>query len=250
MDGELERAIVLAAGLGSRLVEGRPYPKPLQPVLGVPLLVRILRLLAGAGIREAVVVTGHLAAELRAGLEGAGDLGLALRFVHNDAYATTKNGVSLLAARAHVGDGALMTMADHLFAPAMVHALRAVALGRGQSALAVDYDVPRCFDLDDATKVRVAGGRIVAIGKELADYGALDCGLFRVDDGFAEALASVRAERGDCSLSEGAWRLAERGDFLPCDVGPARWIDVDTPEALAEAERMLQRWGDDLSGES
>lgn len=243
----MERAIVLAAGLGSRLVEGRAWPKPLQPVAGTPLLVRILRTMGQAGIREVVVVTGHLAAELRAGLASV-DCGVAVRFVHNDAYANTKNGVSLLAARELVGEGALLSMADHLFAPSIVHALRSVAIGETQSALGVDYDVPRCFDLDDATKVRVADGKIVAIGKEIATYGAIDCGLFRIGPAFVEALAAVKARAGDCSLSEGARMLAERGDFLPCDVGAARWIDVDTPQALAEAERMLRQYGDDLSG--
>ena len=48
------RAIVLAAGTGSRLSEGADVlPKPLRVVGGVPLVVRVLRTLKSAGIQEA-----------------------------------------------------------------------------------------------------------------------------------------------------------------------------------------------------
>src|SRR5689334_1278940 len=106
---KLDRAIVLAAGMGSRLVNGEAYPKPLKLVAGVPLLVRILRTLQDEGIREAVIVTGHLAEPLRRALLAEPSLALALTFVHNDLY-DKKNGVSLLAAREYIGDGALLTM--------------------------------------------------------------------------------------------------------------------------------------------
>src|SRR5262245_29785093 len=95
---KVERAIVLAAGMGSRLVHGESYPKPLKPIASVPLLIRVLRTLQDEGIREAVVVTGYMGAELRRALIAEPTLALELTFVHNEAY-TKKNGVSLLAAR-------------------------------------------------------------------------------------------------------------------------------------------------------
>lgn len=57
------RAMILAAGLGTRL---RPYsllrPKPLFPVLGEPLLLRIVKQLRGAGFSP-IVVNAHYLAE-------------------------------------------------------------------------------------------------------------------------------------------------------------------------------------------
>ena len=47
-----ERAVILAAGLGTRLADGRPVPKPLREVAGVPLIVRIIRALEKGGVRE------------------------------------------------------------------------------------------------------------------------------------------------------------------------------------------------------
>ncbi len=56
------RAIILAAGLGTRLMPlTESMPKALIPFKGVPLLERIIRNLAGAGIREIVVNVHHFA---------------------------------------------------------------------------------------------------------------------------------------------------------------------------------------------
>src|SRR6185295_2177348 len=113
-----------------------------------PLIVRILRTLQDEGIREAVVVVGHKGEQIRRALLAEPSLALSLSFVQNDLY-NLKNGVSLLAARDHVVEGTIVSMADHLYSPEIVRRLRALELPRGASALAVDYDVERCFDLDD-----------------------------------------------------------------------------------------------------
>ena len=244
---KLERAVVLAAGTGSRLVNGEAQPKPLKPVAGVPLLVRILRVLQGEGIREAAIVVGHQGDLIRRALCAEPSLRLSLTFVENEHF-TLKNGVSLLTARAHVTEGTLLTMADHLYAPEIVRRLRAMDLPRGGCALAIDRDIERCFDLDDATKVRLDQGRIADIGKEIAVYDCLDTGVFRIGPELIDELARLFAKHGDCSLSDGVRALAARGLFLGCDVGDARWIDVDTPAALQQAEALIRLFGDALGG--
>jgi mannose-1-phosphate guanylyltransferase len=64
--------MVLCAGLGTRL---RPLtsrvPKPAVPVCGAPLVAWSLALLAGAGVRRAVVNVHHLPDEMAATAEGA-----------------------------------------------------------------------------------------------------------------------------------------------------------------------------------
>jgi 1L-myo-inositol 1-phosphate cytidylyltransferase len=241
----MKRAIVLAAGTGSRLVSGEFFPKPLKSVAGKPLLLRILRTLASEGIREAVIVTGYKQELIREALEADGSLGLEISFVSNTQF-QKKNGVSLLVAREFVEPNTLLTMADHLYAPAIVRRLNAFDLPDGAAALGIDRAIPRCFDLDDATKVRTEAGRIVDISKELPAYDALDTGVFRIGPSLVESLAEVYEAKGDCSLSEGVKMLSQRGMFFACDVGDARWIDVDTPEAYAQAETMLRLYGDTL----
>ena len=243
------RAVILAAGTGSRLREGDDeLPKPLRQVLGVALIVRVIRALEASGIREAVIITGHDGERLRRVLSSEPSLGLKLQFVHNPRY-HQKNGVSLLAARKFIDRECVLTMSDHLYSPDLVRRLLAYDLPEGACGLGVDYDIERCFDLDDATKVRVERAHIAEIGKELDAYNAIDTGVFRIGPALLDELARLDAERGDCSLSEGVAALSRRGQFYGVDVGDARWIDVDTRPALERAEAMLRVFGDDLGDE-
>src|SRR5918911_4658507 len=105
----LERAIILAAGTGSRLVAQEAFPKPLKQVAGVPLLVRVLRTLQGEGIREAVVVTGYRGDQIRKALLAEPSLGLELVFVDNQRF-DRKNGVSLLSAKKFIDRECILSM--------------------------------------------------------------------------------------------------------------------------------------------
>jgi len=241
----LRRAIILAAGLGSRLVTGEEIPKPLKPVAGVPLLVRILRTLQGEGITQAVIVIGYRGEQLRRALLAEPSLALDLQFVVNEGWDKGANGMSLLAARSWLDEDCILSMADHLYSPNIVRRLQEAELD-GACALAIDRDVPGCFDIDDATKVKLEGNRITGIAKDLEIYDALDTGVFRVNALLGDALATVFERRGDASLSDGVRALSTTGRFVVVDVGDARWIDVDTPEAHAQAEAMLRVWGDEL----
>ncbi|HEX4474435.1 MAG TPA: histidinol-phosphate transaminase [Polyangiaceae bacterium] len=245
-DRRITRAIVLAAGLGSRL--SGDTPKPIRPVSGVPLLVRVLRTLEHVGIQEAVIVLGHRGDVIRRALLAAPGLGLELRFVENRDY-HAKNGVSLLAAKEYVDGECLLTMSDHLYSPDLPRRLLQAELPAGACGLGVDRDVPRCFDIDDATKVVTSAGRITEIGKELEVYDAIDTGVFRIGPALIAEIEKAYEKQGDCSLSDGVRALAEKGAFFACDVGDARWIDVDTPEALERAEAMLRVFGDALGDE-
>ncbi|MCG3173647.1 MAG: Bifunctional protein GlmU [Myxococcota bacterium] len=73
----IRRAMVLAAGLGTRL---RPIthriPKPLLPFFGRPLIAWTLRWLARSGVREVVINTHHLGDQLRRTLGDGAAFGL------------------------------------------------------------------------------------------------------------------------------------------------------------------------------
>ena len=96
----------------------------------------------------------------------------------------------------------------------------------------------RIFDLDDATKVRREGDRIVDIGKEIAEYDAFDTGMFLCSPALFDILESVKKE-GNCSLSDGMRMLGRNGRLRAFDIEDAAWQDVDTPEALAYAESIF-----------
>jgi len=245
----VRRAIILAAGTGSRLTEaGQVVPKPLRLVSGVPLIVRVMRTLQLVGIQEVVVITGYQGDQVRRVLSSEPSIGMRLTFVSNEQY-QKKNGVSLLAASEYIDRECILTMADHLYSPELVRRLLSADVPEGSCALAVDRDIERCFDLDDATKVQARAGRIQQIGKDLEIFDALDTGVFRIGPELLCELALVEARAGDCSLSDGVQALARKGQFLAVDVGEVRWIDVDTPIALERAEAMIRVFGDMLGDE-
>lgn len=236
----IDRLIMLAAGGGARLREDAAAPpKPLTLVGGIPLCVRVLLGARRIGVRRVDVVIGFRGAEIKQALSGPWRVeGLTLRFQENPRWAETSNGVSLLAAAKDTSPFYL-SMADHLFDEALWEHAREAEAPAGGATLLIDRNISRCFDLDDATKVRTSGRRIIAIGKDLTEYDALDCGLFAATSGVFDALREEEAERGDCSLSDGMRRLASKGLFFAREVGDAFWHDVDTPEALAFAEKIL-----------
>lgn len=239
----MSRAIVLAAGKGTRLVSGSDLPKPMKRVGGVPLLVRVLRSLERGGVTEAAVVVGYLGGAILEQLSRY-RFELDLEFVVNTEF-EKPNGTSLLAAGHLVEGPTFVLMSDHLFSPSLFEAVASFPLSEDDSVLGVDHRIDRCFDVDDATKVRVIGDRLVAIGKGLTAYDAIDTGVFRVTPSLIEALRTVSLERG-CTLSEGVAALASRGKMRVVDVSGATWIDIDTPAAHRTAERLLARYGDDL----
>lgn len=239
-----DRAIILAAGKGERLVSGFDFPKPLKRVAGTPLIVRVLRGLEAMGVKEVCIVVGYLGEALVSGL-GRYRFDIDLRYVRNARY-DRPNGSSLLCAREFVTGPTYLLMSDHLWAPALFEAVACHPMGSDEAVLGVDSRIDRCFDLDDATKVLVERDRVQAIGKELAHYNAIDTGVFRITPALIDALDEADGPAG-CSLSQGVAALAAKGKMRAVDVGNAFWIDVDTPEAHAEAERLLAIFGDALT---
>ena len=78
-------AMVLAAGLGTRLAPlSSLRAKPALPVAGVPLAGRILRWLAAAGVRRAVLNLHHLPESITAAVGDGGAFGVQVRYSRED----------------------------------------------------------------------------------------------------------------------------------------------------------------------
>jgi 1L-myo-inositol 1-phosphate cytidylyltransferase len=231
--------VILAAGFGSRLrTDDDAGIKPLTPVGGVPLVFRALRGLEQAGCDRIVVVVGFRAEPLIAAITAARPTQAPVTFVTNPRY-DLANGVSLLAARPELDDEFVVAMADHVVGDETMARAAAHTPAAGGATLLVDRRIDAVFDLDDATKVKTAGDRLVAIGKQLVDYDCIDIGVFVCSQGLLDALQATLDERGDASLSQGVATLAARGQMAVLDIGDGFWQDVDTKEMLAHTERML-----------
>lgn len=75
-------AVILAGGKGTRIASLYPgIPKPMIPLDGVPVLERQLRCLHRQGVREAVLVTGHLYQAITDYFGGGDRLGMELTYI-------------------------------------------------------------------------------------------------------------------------------------------------------------------------
>ncbi len=234
----VRQTVILAAGLGSRLSGGESgVPKPLQTVAGAPLIVHALAHARASGCDEALIVIGHEGARVRKAVEAL-DGRIAVRFVENPNPATP-NGESLLVAEPHVRPHFYLQMVDHLFAAPVL--ARLVPPGEDTESvgcLLVDRQPGSALDLSDATKVRLDGDRIVAIGKAVTPWDAIDAGCFVLTRGVFEALRHVPPSEPR-TVSSAMRRLADRGALGFADLGGIPWVDVDTPADRQVAERLL-----------
>ena len=230
--------LILAAGYGSRLRD-LSDSKPLTRVGGMPLVEHIVRRALAGGATAFTIVTGHEAERVeRFAAELAQMLDVPITCVRVGDW-SLPNGHSVLAGAGAIDGDYLLLMSDHLFDPGIVRAL--IAAPREAVTLAVDRDLhSHLLDIDDATKVATdAEGRIVAIGKTLERYDAIDTGAFLATPALAEAIRFALAEGAAGSLSDGMQRLAEAGRAYGCDVTGQRWIDVDSPRMHELAEALI-----------
>ena len=220
----------------------RPTPlKPLTPVSGIPLITRTMRSLEVAGCDKIIIVLGWEAKALERAIRFNYQGPLEVEFVLNDRY-DLKNGISVLSAAPHVDGEFILTMSDHILDPKIMHLIRESRPSRGGAALCVDYKLDSILDMDDATKVFVEKGLIRAIGKELKEYNCIDTGVFIGTPVLMEAIEGIYKNSGDASLSQGVQVLAEAGRMEAINIGDAYWQDVDTPEMLSYAEKMLNHY--------
>ena len=237
-DLRVTTAVIVAAGRGSRLTDAGDPPKPLMPVVRVPLIARVLRAAHRSGIDHVVVVVGHRGHEIRAALPSLAPEGCRITVVENPRY-DEPNGVSLLAATSTLEGPFALLMADHLFVPERLRAACEHYASTRRPLLVVQPLAAFDGNLDDATKVAVENGRVRALGKLLADADAVDTGMFVLDA--EETTAALSASGPAPSISDGCTRLAEAGRLDAYDPGFGWWQDVDDAPDLAQAHDKLLR---------
>ena len=234
-------ALVLAAGYGSRLRNVAPC-KPLVQVHGIALLEIAISQLADAGASRVVVATGYLAEAVEAALPA-----IALRAQIEVVPCRVPdfrqpNGWSVIAGSADFADRFLLVMGDHILSHDLLARLLAGAPGDADAVLAIDRRVNSpLVDPDDATWVELDEGEAIRrIGKDIAQYDAVDCGAFVATPALPEAIAAAIRNGRPGSLSDGMQALAERGRARTVDIGDAWWIDVDDEKFLRLAEAQVR----------
>ena len=227
------------AGTGSRLRgSAETIAKPLISIGGRPLISYALESIEKAGFERIHAVVGPNGDELAAAVAPLLPSRMQFYPISNPNW-QKQNGVSLLTVAGKVRAPFFLAMGDHLFEASILNRLLAES-DPTRLNLAIDRKIDSIFDLDDAMKVRIDGNRLVAIGKSLANYNAIDTGIFLCPETIFDALRRV-LRNDDCALADGVRLMAEEGNALAIDIGEAWWQDVDTPAMLARAEREVDR---------
>ncbi len=238
------KCLIIAAGKGSRLQQ-RGDSKPLIPILGIPLIERVIRAAMESGAHEFYVVIGYQGERVCNFLERLADrLAVRITPLVNDDW-DNENGLSVLKARDVLHDPFLLLMADHLFDPKLVRPLTTLTLGDGEIALVVDGNIRNpLINMEDVTRVKVDDDgrmdskKIRDIGKGLADFNGFDTGIFLCSPAIFEALEQSKEKGGDTSLS-GAVRIMAAEGRAKAILMDGFWIDVDDPVSFQKAEQAL-----------
>jgi CDP-L-myo-inositol myo-inositolphosphotransferase len=233
------KCLIIAAGKGSRLRQ-QGDSKPLIPILGLPLIERVIRSAIEAGADDFYVVTGYQERPIRSFLANLTHrLGCRITPILNQDW-EKENGLSVLRARQYLQEPFLLLMADHLFDPSIARELMARPLSDGEIALGVDRDTRNSFiDMEDVTRVKTNGDKILNIGKGLTDFNGFDTGIFKCTPAIFSVLERSAKQDGDTTLSAAVQMLAIAGKAKAVEINGHFWIDVDDPETFSRAEKAI-----------
>ena len=218
------RAMILAAGKGERM---RPLtlhtPKPLVPVAGVPLIEYHLRGLAAAGFDEVVVNHAWLGQQIEDHLGDGSRWGL--RIVHSAEAEPLETGGGIFKALPLLGDQPFVLINGDVWTDYDLARLRRPLAGLAHLVL---VDNPKHhgqgdFSLaqDQVSDASGEGTRLTFSGLSVlhpALFDGCQAGAFKLAPLLRQAMAQGRVS----------------GEHYR-----GQWIDVGTPERLAQVERVL-----------
>ena len=239
------KALVPAAGFGTRF---RPAtlatPKPLLPLLGVPILVRLFRHLRAEGVTSAVVNAHHLAETLMAAV-GDSCEGIPVAWSPEDPILGTAGAIRRAVERGLVGGEPFLVVNGDLFTTLPFAPLRAALGAPGVvGALGVlPHAVP-----GETALWGDAAGRLVSLGSGRPFPEATGPWLFtglqcaspalvaRIPPGVSELARDVL--RPSTQKRDGAFALVPYRASVD-----GLWFDLGSPAKLAAAEEAIAAAG-------
>lgn len=219
------KAMILAAGRGSRM---RPLsdrcPKPLLPLHGKPLIVHHLERLQRAGVREVVINTGWLGAQLQDALGDGSRYRLRITW-SPEGWPALESGGGIARALPLLGDGEFLLVNGDVYIEGFDfrRLLRMTLPGQDLAHLVLVPNPPHNLKGDFG----FVAGRIVDAGPSYTYSGiaVLHPTLFEGHPPGAFKLAPLLR------------RAVARGQ-VTAELFTGRWADVGTPERLAQLEKQ------------
>lgn len=232
------KAIILAAGKGTRLNGIELKPKCLFEVGGQTLLERQITTLRELGLDDIVLVLGFEAERIRSLYEDQ------LSYVINSRFGETSSLYSLWLAREHLLDGFVVLNCDVLFHPQLLARLLS---SPHEDALLIDVvDKSHNHLGEEEMKVKVSNDLVVDISKDMdpAEADGENVGIVK----FSAAGARRLVEEMDALISRGSERewaprafreFATRHPLHAISTGDLPWIEIDFPEDYRKAQEEI-----------
>lgn len=236
------RAVILAAGTGSRLGEiTRARTKGMVPVAGKKLIDHLFNFLELEFFNEVIVVGGYCYEDLKDHLE-ARDI-QNLKVIRNKDYLKGNIFTLLAGLNEFNSDSFLVTNVDHIYPPAMFRRMKESFTG---ITAMCDFDRKLCDD-DMKVKLSADGKHIEMISKGLTEFNCGYIGMTYVDVSresvYREAAMETVKRVGEKAVVENILQLlAEEKRRAPviCDLSGFGWFEVDDENDLRKAEKSLE----------
>jgi D-glycero-alpha-D-manno-heptose 1-phosphate guanylyltransferase len=225
----VEEAIVLCGGIGTRLrgVLGN-QPKAMAAINGRPFLEWLLIDLARRGVRRAVLALGHGADSIRRHFATSKDLGIELVMSQEETPLGT-GGAARLAVESTLGSPVLVLNGDSHSQFNLIQMLLTHHANRASATLWLTT-------VDDASRygsvLTADDGRLTAFREKTEGSGAVNAGVYLID---RSVLCDIPAGRA-VSLEHDVFPALVGHGLYAVD-GDGSFVDIGTPESLAEAQR-------------
>jgi len=238
MVSNIKNAVILVAGLGSRLKPlTNEVPKCLTEINGKPILINTLEILSKNGINRAIIVIGYLGDKVKEAI-GSNFNGMEIVYIENTIYQSTNSMYSAWLARSYLEEGAFLIEGDSMFEDGLIR--KALGTDNNKSFWVVDKFTE---EFDGSMSTTDENGRIVKleiVREKLNNY----------QDNFYKSTGIVKITP-DYGICFSRWLdedvkagniniyydlvLSKHLDKIPlyvCNINGLKWFEIDDLEDL------------------
>lgn len=241
-----EHAIILAAGIGTRLKPLTDHsPKCLTEVNGRSILINTLKNLSTLGIRSCTIVTGYLGEKIKSAANDCNS-GVEVRCVRSDVYKKTGDMYSLWLARDVLENGAVILEGDIFF---KLHILKEALETMGDRSF---YLAGRYYGQPDEVIIKTNGEKkvlsieVLRVGSvPLSEHTFMSSGILVVQPDYGTAFSWwlsqwVEKNRVIVLFDD---VLGDHASDLPLwvyEISSQDWVEIDTIDDLSRAEAIFR----------
>ena len=230
----------MAAGRGERLWPlTEETPKPLLPLANKSVLERTLEALAGAGVRQIILVVGFRKEKIRDRLGNGKSFGSELKYVNQKTAKGTADALGTCSNELKNEDRFLVLYGDDYYESGVPRTFLAKA---GQSK-GVAIGTANVQDASPFGKVQSKSGLVTGIQEKTskAEPGQVNAGIYLMDQSIFPAIAKTkRSIREELELTDAVRILIREGKQVHAQLlGPRKWLGISYPWDMLEANQWI-----------